>query len=560
MTMQYFIPFWPGDDIYETFNPWTDKYNGTQKRIWECFNEPPIDGVLVSRVNIERTNHLRQKAEREGIHAALRFYGPIMGDCGAFSYVDDPKPRYEALQTLSFYKDLGFDIGVTVDHLIVKTVKVSDKERRPLTDAEKEERWNLTIENAKKMFDEAQKTRYEGIRLIGITQGWDEESYARGIRELLEHGFNYVGLGGLAKKPTITIQKVLFRVHKEIKEHLKERREKIHYWPRIGLHLFGVARKDLFTTMLQCGVTSFDSASPLRMAWTSGTKNYMMNEHFYTAIRIREARNEKEKLQEKIVFQKLKEFAQRRVTADEFAAILKDYDPKGFSFREKDVLRTLKDKPWEKCDCPICTEIGLHVCIFRGCERNMRRGFHNVYHFHKILKKKYPRILALTWCTSEKDPSERLLPAYMRYAKSNIFKTFWENVHDLPIEIGILSGKYMLISWDTMIPYYEQRLTSETLLNAIRDLKNKLRFYDKVFFIGLGLYREAVEKASSSLEVPIEIFPKAELSRGKLDVIEYNRQMKNFREAILDEIKSYYGPFLIKNVQYKKYKQTTLVT
>ncbi|MGB9693373.1 MAG: hypothetical protein ACPLYF_00855, partial [Fervidobacterium sp.] len=168
-------------------------------------------------------------------------------------------------------------------------------------------------------------------------------------------------------------------------------------------------------------------------------------------------------------------------------------------------MRTLNDKPWKKCDCPICTEIGLHVCIFRGCERNMRRGFHNVYHFHRILKKKYPRILALTWCTGEKDLSEKLLPAYMRYAKSNIFKTFWENVHDLPIEIGILSGKYMLISWDTMIPYYEQRLTSETVLDAIRDLKNKLRFYDKVFFIGLGPYREAVEKTSSSLDVPIEI-------------------------------------------------------
>jgi hypothetical protein len=76
----------------------------------------------------------------------------------------------------------------------------------------------------------------------------------------------------------------------------------------------------------------------------------------------------------------------------------------------------------------------------------------------------------------------------------------------------------------------------------------------------LGSYREAVEKALSSLDVPIEIFPKPELSRGKLDVIEYNRQMKNFREAILNEIKSYYDLFLTKNVvQCKKYKQTTLV-
>ena len=53
--MQFFIPFWPGDDIYERFNPLTDSVQGKQLKLWEIFERPPIDGVLVSRANLEKT-------------------------------------------------------------------------------------------------------------------------------------------------------------------------------------------------------------------------------------------------------------------------------------------------------------------------------------------------------------------------------------------------------------------------------------------------------------------------------------------------------------------------
>jgi len=537
--MHYFIPFWPGDDIYEEFDPWTDLYSGRQKRIWECFDKPPFNGILVSRVNIEHTNNLRKKAEKEGIHSALGFYGQIIGDCGAFSYVSHAKPPYDPISTLSFYKKLGFDIGVTVDHLIVKTIKNADKTVRTLTEAEREDRWNLTIENAKKMFDEAKKSDYEKMRLIGASQGWDAESYAKGVRELLTHGFDYIGLGGLARKPTLAIKKILLQVHKEVRENLKNRRVRGSPGPKVGIHLFGVARPDLFAAMVQCGITSFDSASPLRTAWASADKNYMLNEHFYSAVRIREAKNENEKAREKEIFESLRQFSQGRMSSSDFLDRLSQYDLGISHTRKENVLRTLENRPWEKCDCPICAEMGLHVCIFRGCERNMRRGFHNVYQFGKLLRQKYPRILALTWCTRGKSAEEELMPAYKRYSASKIFRTFWENVHELPVEIGILSARYMMINWDTRIPMYEERLGAGKVTEAVKDLENKFRFYDKVFFIGLGLYREAVKKAAENVSTPVEIYPREDLSRGKLDIIEYNRQIKNFAEAIRREITSY---------------------
>jgi hypothetical protein len=46
--------------------------------------------------------------------------------------------------------------------------------------------------------------------------------------------------------------------------------------------------------------------------------------------------------------------------------------------------RTLENKPWERCPCEICKSAGVEVVIFRGNNRNRRRGFHNTYVFHRL--------------------------------------------------------------------------------------------------------------------------------------------------------------------------------
>lgn len=43
-----------------------------------------------------------------------------------------------------------------------------------------------------------------------------------------------------------------------------------------------------------------------------------------------------------------------------------------------DYERTLGERPWKQCQCNICQAIGINVIIFRGAERNRRRGFHNI--------------------------------------------------------------------------------------------------------------------------------------------------------------------------------------
>jgi hypothetical protein len=48
--------------------------------------------------------------------------------------------------------------------------------------------------------------------------------------------------------------------------------------------------------------------------------------------------------------------------------------------------RTLEARPWEHCDCPVCTLASVEVIIFRGSNRNKRRGIHNVSVFRQHLQ------------------------------------------------------------------------------------------------------------------------------------------------------------------------------
>jgi len=58
----------------------------------------------------------------------------------------------------------------------------------------------------------------------------------------------------------------------------------------------------------------------------------------------------------------------------------------------QDYRRTLKDRPWTRCDCGVCRGVGVEVVIFRGNNRNRRRGFHNVRDFYRNLKDRERRV------------------------------------------------------------------------------------------------------------------------------------------------------------------------
>lgn len=48
--------------------------------------------------------------------------------------------------------------------------------------------------------------------------------------------------------------------------------------------------------------------------------------------------------------------------------------------------QTLTMRPWQTCECLICRQLDIEVVIFRGNNRNRRRGFHNTWQLYETLK------------------------------------------------------------------------------------------------------------------------------------------------------------------------------
>jgi hypothetical protein len=80
-------------------------------------------------------------------------------------------------------------------------------------------------------------------------------------------------------------------------------------------------------------------------------------------------------------------YGEHKSGIEETLEAIQDYEwlhegtsPRGSSYRE-----VLADRPWEQCPCEICQRLGIHVILFRGAERNRRRGFHNLHVFNRRL-------------------------------------------------------------------------------------------------------------------------------------------------------------------------------
>lgn len=539
--MKFFIPEWD-DHVNKNYDFINDKpINETGKDfkyIWHFFgwDKVPIDGILVSRAQLERSPNKIKSVRRLGFYKYLDVPQNIetISDCGAFDYINEPKPRYEPKNTMDFYKDIGTTVGVTIDHIISKQNQDDTKYR-----------YDITLENAKKMFDlwENKDNYYDSFRLMGAIQGWDTLSYRKAAQDLIEYGFRYIGIGGVARAHTNFIKDIVLDITSFVKKFEIKNKEKV------DIHIFGFAKAELFDTIAKAGITSFDSASPLRKAWLSHRDNYFSTYNKrYSAIRVRITKegNIIQKNLEQEVLRKIRAYDLGLLDLKEVCNDLKEYEElTGEITYLNKYVETLKERPWIKCDCPICRDLQIEVCIFRGNNRNRRRGFHNTYIFYNHFKKKIPKILVFTTCTMTKDSAQYNIPAYSRYIKSNNFKIWWNNVHDLPVvDLKILSAKFGLIPWWQKIPDYNLEMKDVDIDEAVENLSKKLGRYDKIFFHGLGLYRKVVERTKEETDFDIEIFPKIGLTnRGKLDIIELVKQPKYLREEILNYLKNNINEF-----------------
>jgi len=113
---------------------------------------------------------------------------------------------------------MTFNIAVLTTvwrNMILKTIRV-DREKRELTQHEKEKRWEVNLCNAKETMELLNKEKYNSLHVIGVVQGWDSESYCECAKELLEMGYDYLGIGGIARRPSSQLKKIVVGINKEV--------------------------------------------------------------------------------------------------------------------------------------------------------------------------------------------------------------------------------------------------------------------------------------------------------------------------------------------------------
>lgn len=428
--MKFFMPDWE-DKVDPEFNFQNDKPakgRDTARDVYahEIFPLRPYDGVLISRAVVEKSKTNYQALQKKGAHAYLRLPPgfQVFGDCGAWSYVNETEPWYDTRDVLDYYAEIGVDYGASVDHLVVTSiyetqtveevmpdgsVVTKEHERKiVMPEDERKRRIQLSLDNADEFLNLHRKCGYSFVP-VGVAQGWDPTTYAQSVSALLKMGYTYIALGGLARSPAEGILQVLQSVRETIDSITTCSSD-------VQIHLFGVAKLSLLSAMKKYQVSSIDSASYLRKAWLRSGQNYLgADGKWYAAVRVPQSYNYKVReyiatngkslteveAQERRCLETLEIYDREGLSANEFNEMLDqivEYDTyllragdDGQSLRDAKISsetyrRTLEAKPWKECSCEICRALGVHVLIFRGTNRNKRRGFHNTWTFCQRLK------------------------------------------------------------------------------------------------------------------------------------------------------------------------------
>lgn len=406
----------------------TDSSSPTRERYWddqyphEIMDAAPYDGLLVSMSAVRKADGVaaskvrystaeEQRLLREGARRFLRFNGPehrdlmLMGDCGAFAYVTHPEPAYKPEEVVEFYLDADFTHGVSPDHVIFECDPAN-----PPASAMPEDtlsRYEITLDHARKFLKIA-RAESDAFTPMGAVQGWSPRSMAEAAAALVKMGYTYLAIGGLVPLKVEMIKEVLSTIRKKIGSEP-------------DMHLLGFAKADHIDQFTGYGITSFDSTSPLIRAFKDDKANYYMENgrgglDYYTAIRIPQALDnarlmrgvkrglfdaEKLQLREQHALRVLREFDRGGKDVDETVDAVMDYSQylvrgsdssaalqeKALASTRAGITRTLEDRPWKNCGCAICRSAGVEVIIFRGSNRNKRRGFHNLGVYHRHLQR-----------------------------------------------------------------------------------------------------------------------------------------------------------------------------
>lgn len=370
----------------------------------ESLSRRAYDGMLVSKAMVDGvsgssgryTVPQRHRLYRQGVHRFFRLdrvTGPplvTLGDNGAFTYVDEPEPPITPDDAIDFYEGCGFDAGISPDHVVLAFQSELEPSLPGTAEVDPvwKERQQITIDMAA-AFMARHKARGCTFEPVAAAQGWSASSMAQSVAAVQQMGYRRVALGGMVPLKNPQVLEVLQAVD-DVR------------LPETQLHLLGLTRVEHVHDFAGFGVTSFDSTSPFFRAFKDDTDNYFTAERRYTAIRIPPVDgNAKVKRAiksgkidhdtahraEQRCLELVRSFDRGEAKVAEVLEALEAYHEMfDGRVRTDRYTETLEARPWESCTCGICDDVGIEVILFRGTERNKRRGFHNVAVFAQQLR------------------------------------------------------------------------------------------------------------------------------------------------------------------------------
>lgn len=392
--MKFYFPD-SQDLVSPTYDFEHDEYLPTRVRqrddryAHEVLDSPPYHGILVSKAIVDGsvsgsgkyTSSQRARLYRMGVRRFFRLPDGIatLGDNGAFNYVAEEVPPVTVDETLDFYEECGFDEGVSVDHIIFGYEAKAGLEG---VDPAWIRRRELTLKLAA---DFLRRVEERGSRIapVGAAQGWSPASYADSVTRLQESGYTRIALGGMVPLKTKDVLECLHKID-QVRHRSTE------------LHLLGLTRVDAMDEFAHLGVASFDSTSPFRQAFMDDRNNFHTPNGAYVAIRVPQVdgnpalrrailagtvSQQDAIAAERRALRALRALDGSRPGIDSALDALGNYEAV-IGGTKKSYLpayeQTLVAAPWADCRCRLCRTHGVEVAIFRGTERNKRRGFHNL--------------------------------------------------------------------------------------------------------------------------------------------------------------------------------------
>lgn len=319
---------------------------------------------------------------------------PIMGDCGAYSFVTAKEPPFSTEEVLDYYTKYEFTQGVSVDHLILDFVQ------------DKKFRFDLTLSNAEVFIREHKKRKLPWIPIASL-QGWNVKSYVKAAAACAKMGYTYMAVGSIVKSSTEYIMRILRSITDEF--------DRLGY-NDIKLHLFGVTRFQALPDFASLGAYSFDSTSVYVASWLKDGTNYLTPTGWHSCIRLPvtskklrnmteeeledsphqmdELRGISEKFLERILKVSLKNNGKvpKKLIEEivDFNYACYPLDPKDRKTLIARVKEVILGRAWEKCPCRLCQTLGIHVLLLNGWDLTAARAFHNLWSFHCQI---YPRIM-----------------------------------------------------------------------------------------------------------------------------------------------------------------------